>query len=273
MTMLTKFSAAALAVAFVASAHVAHADPIADFRAGTAVHVRLATMDYGTGPRTNGNVRLAKRAGSLDFDLAARDVGLAIPVTLHFRGSVIGGQIVYTIDDRFSPAVDVGNKQRLSRVTGRFVVAASLIPGAQNQRDGSVRLLSVDGSGYLDAFGDWGTRRIALTELDLIGGVPRPLTSFTNSGGRVCSDRVRTKHMLSVTLAAEAATSTIVDLASWPRGGVLLPSVVLVPAHRRSAPVEAFIDPDFVGTVHLTAASGGVTRSLELVVHPHRDCQ
>jgi hypothetical protein len=268
--MLTKPSAAALAVALVASAHLAHADPITDFRAGTTVHVRLATMDS----RTTGDVRLAKRAGTLDFDLAATDVGLAVPVTLHFRGAVTGTRIVYTIDDRFSPAVDVGNQQRLSRVTGRFVVEASRIPGAQNQRDGSVRLLSVDGSGYLEAFGDWGTRRIALTELDLIGGLARPLASFTNPTGRVCSDRVRTKRLLSVTLATDVPpTETIIDLASRPRGGVYLPSVVLIPPRQRTAPVEAFIDPDFVGTVHLTAASGGVTRTLDLVVHPHGACR
>ncbi len=273
--MVSKYSAAAVAVALVAAARLAHADPVADFKSGTTVTVRLTTADAGGGPRTNPGVQVAKAAGRLDFELQAADLGIDIPITLHLRGASVGsGRILYTIDDSYSPAVDLGNRQLLSRVTGQLLVVATSIPGADNQREGSVRLLSPDSSGYLEAYGSWGTRRISISDVDLIGGVVRPLVSFVDQRERLCSDRVRTTRTLTVTLASAApADGADVDLHSSPRGGVHVPPIAHVPAGRRSAPVTTFIDANFVGVVRVSAASGGVTRNLDLVVRPHRECE
>ena len=274
--MLRQLSAVALATAAIPHPRAAHADAIGDFRRGTTVTLALTTVDLGGGPRSNDWHQVTKPAGSLDFALTGTDLGLGVPVTMQLRAAPqSNGRIVYTIDNSFSPGIDIGNRQKLRRVTGRLVVAASRVPGAADHQYGNTRLETVDGTGYLDAYGDWGTRRIAIKQLDLLGGIPDSrLASFVDPGGTLCSDRVRTTRTFVVTLdAAAPVTGTLVDLTSAMTSGVRLPNKVFVRPGQRTTSVDAFVDANFTGTTHLVAAAGGVTRTLDLVVRPHRDCE
>ncbi len=157
-----------------AAASPTRADVLADFRAGTTVTVGSATVDLGTGPRTSSGTRgLRKTPDSLDVTLSAADLGLALPITVHLRGTLLrDGHLEYTIDDRYDPGVDLGGGERLQQLTGRLVMMATPVPGLATHADGNAWLRLV-GPGALDATGTWGTMRVAVDRLELFGGVAR----------------------------------------------------------------------------------------------------
>ena len=274
--MLPNLAAAALSVALLMIARPAHADAVADFKTGTTVVLRAASVDLGKGElSSSGSGPIRKSAGTLDFSVEASDLGVPLPITIRLRGSSLGGGwILYTVDESYSPTLDLGGGHSLSRVTGRVYAIGNPLPGTNREQLGNVKL-TLAASSYLDARGDWGTLRIAIKQLELIGGVPQPsLDAFADTGGLICSDdRVATEHAFSVSLSGVAqANGATVQLVSPRADGVRLPSALIVPAGHRSNRIGARIAPGFVGTVRLSAAAGGVTRSLEVSVHPHGDC-
>ncbi len=260
----------------LAAARTSHADAVADFTSGTAVRVAAATVDLGDGPRSSsGSAAIAKRSGTLDFTLQASDLGVTLPLTVHLRGSTRGGGwIEYTINDVYSPPVKLGDGHSVSSVTGHLYMLALPLPGRASHEVGNVRLL-IAGASNLIAYGDWGKVPIEITKLDLLGGVAQPpLDSFVDPTRLViCSNKVASAHTFALSLVNVAkATGAAIELKTPRDAGVRLPSGIVVPAGRRSATVTARIEPNFVGRVRLTAAAGGVARSLDLVVHPLGDC-
>ena len=204
----------------------ARADAVADFTAGTIVLVRGATVDFG-GPRTHTGIALRKRAGTLDFDLAAADLGVDnVPITFHLHGTALGGgRILFTVDQRYSPVLALPDRHWLARASGQLSALAMPLPGTVGTADGNVQL-TLAGASSLVAEGDWGTLTIAVTQLDLIGGVPQPaLAGFADAGGGLlCSDRVATARPLTVWLADVAqGRGAVVQLAGPRAGGVRVP--------------------------------------------------
>jgi len=162
----------------------------------------------------------------------------------------------------------------LAHASGTLSAVALPLPGTVGTAQGNVQL-TLDRASSLVAEGDWGTMTIAVTSLDLVGGVPQPpLAGFVDAGrGLVCSDRVATARRYTVWLGDVAQGRGALVQAAGPRaGGVRLPPGFVVPAGARAVTVTARIDPGFVGPARLTAAAGGVERVIDLVVHPHNDC-
>lgn len=259
----------------VAAAAPARADLIADFRAGDAIALHAATVDPGGGPRhaTRGRPQ-PKAVGSLDVALPASALGVALPITLHLRGAVLpDGRVEYTLDERFAPAIELGGGLTLTQVTGRLVLRARSLPGTAVHDVGNVRLL-LDEPGALTAHGTWGQLAIAVGAFELVGGLAQPsLAGFADPGAAPpCSDRVVTRRTLEVTLTDAARGSGAVVALSTPRAGVHLPGAVVVRPGRRTATVDAVIEPGFVGTVRLAAAAAGTVHLLALVVRPAVDC-
>jgi len=260
----------------IAAAGAAHATPRDDFQAGTAVMVVSSTVDVGNGPRTSsGSGVIAKQGGTFDFALRASDLGVELPITINLRGTALAnGWIQFDIDNTFSPPVDLGGDQTLSRVTGRLTMRALSLPGSQRHDVGNVRL-QLTGASNLIAHGTWGTVTIAIDSLHLRGGIPQPpLDGFINpSTSPICSNRVPTYHTLSVSLTGLAsATGAAVQLDEPDSAGVRLAPIVLVRPGQRTANVTARIEPGFVGRVRLTAAAGGISRSLDVDVRPYGTC-
>ena len=256
------------------AAATAHADPVADFRAGTTLVVRVATIDLG-GSRTNTNIILSKQAGTLDFDLRAADLGVKAAITVHLRGvSLGGGTIRYAAKQTYSPAIDLGGGHWVSSVSGSFDVHALPMPGTSGTQQGNVRLVNV-GEGSVVATGDWGALTTPITHLDLTGGVPQPALEklVLQSSALVCSDRVATKRAVTLTLAGPAQSNGATVLLESSGSGLRVPSGFSVPKGKPSISFDAIVEPNFVGTVQLKAAAGGVTRSLEIAIHSHGDCR
>jgi hypothetical protein len=259
-----------------AAANTAHADAVTDFKTGAAVKISTATVDLGDGPRSSsGSSVLAKRAGTLDFDLQASDLGAKVPIRVHLRGTAgSAGRIDYSIDQTFSPRVDLGGGHWLASVTGRLSMLALPLPGRTKQDVGDVRL-AIAGPSSLVAYTDFGKITIAITKLDVLGGVVQPpLDTFADPNRTlVCSDKVATTRLLAVSLSSVArGTGAAVELKGPRDAGVRVPSGVVVHTGSRSTTLHAHIEPNFVGTVRLTATAGGIARSLDVVVHPRGDC-
>jgi hypothetical protein len=272
--MAPKLSLAALAIALAAPAF---ADPIADFKTGTVVATRTVTVNDGGSIWSTSDVAVKKLAGSLDLAIDAVDLGIPVKLVIHLRGSALAnGRIAYTIDEVYSPAVDLGNGQKLTRIYGKATAAASWLHGTARPEIGNVNVELVDAGSYLALEIDGRTQTIPILRLDLVGGVVQPpLGTFSDSGARriTCSDAVRTKHTLAVSLTDVArANGAPVELKSPLRSGVRVPSIVMVAAGSRTAYLTAVVEPNFVGTVRVTAAAGGIARSLDLVIHARRDC-
>lgn len=263
-------------LALLATAGAAHATPVDDFKTGTAVLVESATVDVGNGPRTtSGSGLITKQGGTFMFALRAADLGVELPITIHLRGSVTtGGWIQLDVDNAYSPPIDLGGGHRLSRVTGRLTMRALPRDGSERHEVGNVRL-QLAAASSLVAHGDWGSVTIAINKLQLLGGVPQPpLTSFANpSTALICSSGVPTYHTLAVGLIDVAtASGASVELDSPQGAGVRVPNAIVVRPGYRTASVRARIEPNFVGTVRLTASAGGIARSLDVTVHPSGDC-
>lgn len=265
-------------LAVVASAGVAHATPVADFRLGTAVQVEVATVDTGNGPRTStGSSRLAKTGSTYDFVLRAADLGVSLPISINLRGTLLtSGKIQFDISNTYSPAVDLGGGQSLSRVTGRITMRALPVLGIERHDIGNVRLELVPGaSNHLIAYGTWGSNTIHIGKLDLLGGVPQPaLSTFTDpSTTLICSGRVPVYRQLRILLAGNAtATGASVELDELSDAGVQVPPQIVVRPGARTAYVRARIEPGYVGRVRVTAAAGGITRALDVDVRPSIEC-
>ena len=258
-----------------ATAGAARADATADFMAGTTVKLRRATVDLGNGSRSSsGSVAIRKESGTLDFDIHASDLGVPVPIVIRLRGTALGhGWIEYAVDDAYSPPVELGGKQTVSSISGRIYMLAAPLPGTTRQDIGNVVLTLAEGS-KLEAKGSFGALGISITRLDFLGGVVQPALSGFSDLTRtpICSAAVPTDHRFAVTLADVArAGGAVVELTS-PPAGVRFASATAVRAGSRSATVTARIDAKFVGTVHVTAASGGVARSLDVVVRSPSSC-
>lgn len=258
------------------AARTAHADAAKDFKAGTVVKLDVASTVAGA-PRTSTAPRpIAKARESFDFTIAASDLGLNYPVSITLRGrSLGGGWIEYAVDNRYSPPISVGGGHTLSRIAGSLRMRVAHVRGDWPHNYGNARLTTV-GTNYVTAYGDWGELRVALTELVLRGGVKQPaLARISPSTTRVCSDPIRkTRYPLTVTLLDTAkGTGASVDLKS-PRGsGVgLAPGIVIRPGNR-TANITGTVEPGFVGTAHITAASGGVEQSIDISVYPSSNCR
>jgi hypothetical protein len=265
-----------LSLLLLMAASPAHADPVKDFKTGTAAKVAAATVIVGAGARTStGGATFTKSADSLDFELKASDFGVSLPLTLRMRGTARGaGLIEYNVDQTYSPSVQLGEGHYVSRVTGRVHLRARPLPGLLTHDVGNTSLAIAQASSLV-AYGDFGTLTIAIKELDVLGGVKQPpLERISDTTSRViCSDRVATYHAFSVLLANVAkGTGAVVDLSTPRRAGVRMPPSIVVPTGQRSRTVDARIEPNFVGTVRVTASAGGTARSLDVVVRPRASC-
>jgi hypothetical protein len=258
----------------LAGVATAHADPVADFKAGTGALVRKATVSVG-GSFTSTNIAVQKKSGTLDFELRAADLGVDLPITIDLLASSVGnGRIHYVVDKTYSPALDLGDGHWMSSVTGAVDVVALPLAGEDSTREHNARLTAV-GKNYVEARGDWGVLQIPLSRLEIRGGVPQPpLESFSDTGRtRICSDRAATSHSFAVSLAGLAQVNGATVLLDSTQGaGVMVPSGVSVPKGRRSVVFPARIAASFAGTVRLTAAAGGVSRSLTVSVFPPGLC-
>lgn len=264
------------ALCVMASAAVAHATPNDDFRLGTAVQVESATVDAGDGARSStGSSRLGKSGGALDVTLRAADLGVALPISINLRGSLMtNGRIRFDISNLYSPAIDLGGGQTLSRVTGTIIMRALPVLGVEPHSIGNVRL-ELAGTSSLVAYGNFGSRTISIDRLYLLGGVPQPaLSTFSDpSTTKICSGRAPVYRQLRVLLAASAsATGASVELDELADAGVHVPPAVVVRPGQRTAYLRARIEPGYVGRVRLTAAAAGVTRYVDLDVRPAIEC-
>jgi len=271
---LLRIAPAALAVALVAPARLAHADAVADFQNGTDVMLRASTATVGLSTSSTGGFAISKPAGSLDFSIAASDLGIPIKATIHLHGTSTGnGRIVYTVNDAYAPPVPIGAGESLSSITGSLTATATRLPGTVTPQIGNVRLI-FDNPSQLVANGDWGAQPITVGNTELIGGIPQPaLGSLVATGDNlVCSDSVVTTQPLAVWIVDVAqGGGTAVDF-TVPLHGIRLPASVLVQPGHRAVNVAAQIPANFVGTVHVSAASAGVTKSIDMTIHPHADC-
>lgn len=260
----------------IVTAHAAGADAIDDFATGAVVRVERATVDLGNGPRgSTGTGELRKRADSLDLTINAADLGVALPIALHLRGTRLDdGLLRYEIDERFESRIDLGGGHVLVGVSGRLLVRAQPLAGRDRPTVGNVRLVLAE-SGKLFAHTDLGEVPIAVDALSIQGGLRQPpLAGFRDpSDAMVCSDRQPVTRLLEVTLAAPAtATTALVALTGERGSGVHVPGGVGVARGSAIARVPVRIDPDYVGRVRLTAAAGGEVQELVLDVHPADAC-
>jgi hypothetical protein len=127
----------------IVTAHAAGADAIDDFATGAVVRVERATVDLGNGPRgSTGTGELRKRADSLDLTINAADLGVALPIALHLRGTRLDdGLLRYEIDERFESRIDLGGGHVLVGVSGRLLVRAQPLAGRDRPTVGNVRLV------------------------------------------------------------------------------------------------------------------------------------
>lgn len=263
-------------IGLLAAAHTAHADAVADFKAGTTVAVDGGVVDLGDGPRSSsGSGTITKRAGTFDFALQASDLGLEYPVTIRLRGVLLtGGLIDFAVNETYSPRVHVGGGVYLSSLTGHVYMRALPLPGRDRHELGNVRLVIARPS-FVVARGDWGSATIAVKKLELLGGIAQPtLAGFTDpTTSLICSGRAPTHHNFTLTLSSLArGTGAAVQLDGPHDTGVRVPSGRVVRAGSRTATVRARIEANFVGRARLTASLAGVARSLDVVVHPSTDC-
>jgi hypothetical protein len=268
--MLTKLTILTLTLV---AALPAHADPITDFKNGTSIYLRTATVSIGgnTG-RSVDAVLIHKTAGTLDLTFKASDLGLPVPVTVRARGAVVRSRIVFTIDETYSPRVDLGGGQYLTRIAGQLTATPSWDPGAPSADQGNVQLDLLDSS-TVTAYGTWGTQRISIIDTHFAAGVVQPgLATFAPVTARVCSDRGATMQAFTVRLAAPARTGGApVELQS-AGPGIRVPRFVIVPSGKQSLTLQAKVAAGFAGTVRLVAASGGAKQPIDVVVHTHSDC-
>lgn len=268
--MQTRLTVLAVALAM---ARPGHADPVSDFKNGTALMLHKATVSLGETPRVTTAIPIRKAGGTLDFTLNAADFGLPGSVAIRLRGAVTrGGQLLFTVDNRYSPAIDLGGGLALSRITGVLNARAAWLPGDVSTGFGNVRLTFHDSS-YFIAHGNWGSRTIKLTSTDVIGGLSQPpIEAFTTSS-LVCSDAVPTMLPLTVRLTGAARLGAAPIALESPSHEIRLPRIAGVPTGQRSTIVRAKIPANFVGPVRFVAAGSGVTRTLDVVIRPRRDCE
>lgn len=262
-------------VLLLAAARTGHADAVKDFSTGTSVVVDIGTVVVGSPRTSTGSRAIAKSRDTLDFAMRAEDIGLKLPVEIHFRGkSLGGGWIDYEIDDTYARPIDVGGGHYLSRIAGHVYMRARPLRGSQQQTLGNARL-AIAGTSYVIAYGDWGAFPVPITQFALRGGVPQPaLEKFAAGGGIACSGKATTHYPFAITLAGEArASGAYVELKTPHDAGVHLPPGIVILPGKRSAIVDAFIQPGFVGASRVTASAGGVVQSLDVVVHPSGDCE
>jgi hypothetical protein len=269
-TMLAKLSILALTLA---AALPAHADPITDFKNGTSLYLRSATVSLDSeSARSVGAVLIRKSAGTLDITFKASDLGLPVPVTVRARGAVSRSRIVFTIDETYSPRIDLGMGNYLSRLTGQLTATPTWDPGAPTANHGNVKLDLLDSS-FVTAAGSWGSKRISINDTHFAAGVVQPrLAAFAPDTARICSDREDTMQAFTVRLAAAARTGGApVELQSF-HNAIRVPRFVIVPTGRQTVTLQGRIKRGFAGTVRLAAASGGVRQPIDVVVHAQQDC-
>ncbi|HVV84881.1 MAG TPA: hypothetical protein VHE35_17575 [Kofleriaceae bacterium] len=263
-------------VVLVALAGTAHADPLTDFEDGTVAQVTVATVDTGGSRSASGGRLIEKHAGTADFDLAAADLGVDLPITLHLHGHEgHGGRIDYEIDEELREPVYLDRDHALTRITGRLSMRALPLPGTERAEVGNV-YLAIDDRSVIVATGSWGSLEIPVTKLAVKGGILQPpLDRFDDrSETLICSGREATLHTFAVSLAGGArGHGALVQFHNEPGAGVLLPAGIVVAAGSSTTTITARIAPDFVGRARLTAAAGGVERAIDLEIHAARDCE
>jgi hypothetical protein len=255
----------------------ARADNVDDFDAGTAVVLEAATVDTGNGPRTSaGSGRIAKASDTLDFALHASDLGVELPLVVHFRGSRLSARrIEYEVGETYAPPVELGGGLRVTGLSGRLTMRVVALPGREAADPGNVRLILAAPTTVV-AHTSAGDVSIQIASLAVQGGVAQPpLVVFRDpNADPICSDRVPTYRDLEVSLVGAAqASGAVVALTRPFHTAVGLPPAVVVRARRTSAIVRLRIEPGFVGRVPLVAAAGGVARSLDVDVRPAGECR
>jgi hypothetical protein len=261
--------------AVLVAAAPAHADPLSDFKAGTSVRIDKATLVLAStgASRTSIGHTIPKTAGSLDFTINANQLGYPVNVPMLVRCTAMPGSKAYClVDQRFTPIRDVGGGVKVSRISGQLNALASWYPGDVATTRGNVRLAFHDTS-FLVAEGTFGIRTVQVKKgTALLGGIIQPTLSTFTTTATVCSSTVEKRHPFTVRLVGPARTvSAPVELES-PARGVHLPRIVLVGRNKRETTVYARIDRNFVGTVRLVAAAGGVVRPLAVVVRRREEC-
>ena len=247
------------------------ANPVDDYKASTALWLRTATV-VREGSRTETDATLRKAAGSLDFTLRAADLGFPSTQALQLRGAIMtGSQLLFTVDQRYSPALALGNGVTLSRITAQLNGQASWLPGVVASTKGNVRL-ALHSSSYVVVQGNFGTQTIALVNTELVGGIVQPALASITPPVLVCSDTHDKLVPLTVQLGGPArGRFAPVELTSI--GGALrLPHVVGVKAGVRTAIALGMIKANFVGRARVVASAGGVSKALDVVVRRRQDC-
>lgn len=252
------------------------ADPVSDFSFGTTLYLRSATANLDGNLTATGGISLTKPANTLNFSLSASDIGLALPITLHFVGNPIGNNVVqYSFNEVFSPGVDIdGNGHLLTAASGFIFAQFSAVPGLQSAI-GNVVIDVMPGASLINATGDWGTKAILIQNASFYGGfLPASLKSFVLSkADPICSDTAPVEVALAVNLNNPAPpTGQWVFLTSAYHQGLAVPPIVVIQPGKTSKVFNATVAPNFVGIVHTTAMAGGGIGTRDIEVDTHHAC-
>jgi hypothetical protein len=255
--------------AVLCAASPALADPFGAFRSGTTVRLRNATASTDANRRSTGGVSLTKAAGTLDFDVAASDLGIPLPITAHLRGEPIGDALV-SYSFSWSGSLVLDRAHTLTGLTGALYARFAPVPGTRASV-GNVEMDVLPIVSTITATGNWGRTVVSVEEASLDGGYPTvPLARYARTeSSTICSSpRSSTTLSLSIEIGAAApASGEWVFVKSANHRGLALPTVVFVPAGKRSATFRGTIAPSFAGTVHTIARAGGRTLTLDLAVN------
>jgi hypothetical protein len=271
----THVIAALVAAAGLCIGASAHADPVSDFTFGTTVYLRTATLDLDGNKTSTGGIALTKPANTLTFDVAAAAIGSPLPITLHLVGAPLSGNLVqYTFSWNGNVDVD-GQGHMLTAANGSFVAAMTATPGDLNAI-GNVAVDILPVVSYINATGDWGTKTLFVDHASFYGGyLPATLAAYGQSdNAEICSDTTAVQVPMYVRLDNPAPpTGQWVFLTSAFHQGLSLPPIVVVPPGQKSRVFNATVAPNFAGTVHTTATSGGGIATLDIEVDNHQACQ
>jgi hypothetical protein len=264
-----------VAVVGLCAAASAHADPISDFKFGTTVHVRSASITVDDNQVATGGISITKPANTLTFDVPASAIGSPLPITLHLVGTQVGPNVVqYTFN--WSGNVDIdGEGDMLTYAYGFFL--ATFTPAPPDVHTfGNVAIEVTPFTSYIVAQGDWGTKMLYVTRGSFYGGfLPATLSGYGRSSNDVvCSDTTPVKVKMYADINNPAPpTGQWVFLTSAYHQGVSVPPIVVVPPGKKFVLFDATVAPSFSGTVSTMAVSGGGIGTYQLEIDPHADCE
>jgi hypothetical protein len=233
------------------------------------------------------NVPIRKRAGTLDVELSARELGIDYDATIALRGRSLGaGRVEWTFDHRFTPALDLGGI-RVGQVTGtligRIQPRYGTTPSDALPSSYSVNLESAPGGSIVirgearyEVLGITGwhgfERTVDRFSFRVASGKPQPQLSSVQMllpRDGICSSWGDRPVMGAAVLAGTAPAG-----GTWIDVFTSVPSRfphqrVLVPAGSRLATFRLTVPRAFSGTIMVGAASGGARQGAELRV---KDC-